>query len=433
MEQVKVTRERVGRAELFGRNLVGILPVAHPGHHCVAVFRSTAPAHGSVVILTPVHPACYIGGSVACKLVTVEITHEILCRAAAERAPRVDVDNQHPLLLGLVLLGVSHGQLHQVGAFPHTVLTSVLSEAAFKIPFLQVIRREKQYLAVKRAGEHEIPFSRLRVPEHIGVAGLAGGGDDRVTRVDGKCLSVVRAVGEALHLAGTGRGVDGYYLILAETGRVVVVNHAAAAEHATQPVRLDCVRLLGPVHQIGRCRVTPCHVLPFRSVGVVLEVEMPQTILVEHAVRVVHPSVERSVVIGRAVFLLVGGVKAVGELHLVPADEITRFARRGAVGLGHHIQQHASLRCVGGEVKRHRVVYAVVGEARKESGGHIAVDKHVDLCIGHALLDRQDKILRRIADAHHRVGRSEREHLDAVVDGRDCQCRCKHGGCDCCS
>ena len=48
---------------------------------------------------------------------------------------------------------------------------------------------------------------------------------------------------------------------------------------------------------------------------------MPNAILVEHTVRVVHPSVFWSVMIDGTILLAVGHVERVGILHVLPAGE----------------------------------------------------------------------------------------------------------------
>ena len=137
----------------------------------------------------------------------------------------------------------------------------------------------------------------------------------------GEGLSVVGAVGEALCLVFASRGVHRHDGALAEASGALVVYNGAAAEDGAPRICLDGVALEGPVHEVGRGGVAPCHVLPLRTVGVVLEVEVPDAVFIEHAVGVVHPSPGRGVVVDGTVLLAVCGVEGVRQLHVFPAGE----------------------------------------------------------------------------------------------------------------
>ena len=71
--------------------------------------------------------------------------------------------------------------------------------------------------------------------------------------------------------------------------------------------------------------MSPCHVLPLRTVGVPLVVEVPHTTasIIKHTIRVVHPSVLRGMVIDGTEVLAVGGVERGGILHLAPANKLS--------------------------------------------------------------------------------------------------------------
>ena len=59
----------------------------------------------------------------------------------------------------------------------------------------------------------------------------------------------------------------------------------------------DGVRLVRPVDEVGGGAVSPRHVAPRGAVRVVLEIEVPLAVEVEHAVGVVHPPVGGRVVV----------------------------------------------------------------------------------------------------------------------------------------
>jgi hypothetical protein len=88
------------------------------------------------MILSVIHPLGYLRLALASKLMSVEITNEILgCRATGWTA-RVDVADEHPLLL----IGATNLHLHQVWAFPNAAMVAILlTERAFVFPIFQVI------------------------------------------------------------------------------------------------------------------------------------------------------------------------------------------------------------------------------------------------------------------------------------------------------
>ena len=72
--------------------------------------------------------------------------------------------------------------------------------------------------------------------------------------------------------------------------------------------------------------MSPVHVAPGASVRIVLVVEVIYPVLVEHPVRVVHPSVGRGMVDCRSPFLSVGRVEFVRQGNVFPADGRCRHA-----------------------------------------------------------------------------------------------------------
>ena len=110
----------------------------------------------------------------------------------------------------------------------------------------------------------------------------------------------------------------------------------------------------------------PCHILPLTAVRIILVVEVPHTILVKHSVGIVHPTIERGVVVDRTEVLAVRGVESVGILHLSPASKLTHSALLAAVSVEFDIQQASTLQFV-----RHIIVYAVNGQLHVEALHHI--------------------------------------------------------------
>ena len=143
----------------------------------------------------------------------------------------------------------------------------------------------------------------------------------------------------------------------------------------------------------------PCHVLPLRPEGVVLEVEVPLTIFVEHTVGVVHPAVGRRVVIGGAVVLGVSQVGGVGIGHVLPAREGAQVAIVAVAAVYMNIKCQLLAVLIGREIKGHEIVDVVYGQTYVE-GAHLLVIGH-QLHVAHlgALLHRQHQEVLARGDA----------------------------------
>ena len=107
--------------------------------------------------------------------------------------------------------------------------------------------------------------------------------------------------------------------------------------------------------------MAPRHILPLRTVRVVLEVEVPHTVLVEHAVRVVHPSVSRCVMIYGAILLAVGGVERVGILHILPTSKACQFAVCAVASVDVDVEREVLLAAEVVYIKRYIIVDVVGG------------------------------------------------------------------------
>src|SRR3712207_2338088 len=115
-----------------------------------------------------------------------------------------------------------------------------------------------------------------------------------------------------------------------EARRVVVIYHGRAAEDRSQGVGFYGLAFVLPMNEVLGGGVCPVHILPHGAVRVVLEVQMPRSVLVEHAVGVVHPAIEGRVMVSGAEAFTVGCVERVGRLELFPHGEIVDGARRSA-------------------------------------------------------------------------------------------------------
>ena len=164
-EESEVAHDGVGRAELLGGNLVGILPVAHPRNGAAATVGSIVEGDSGIVVLAVVHPLGLVWLVLAGELMSVELSDEILCGRTAKGTAGIDVADEHPLLLVSSL----HLHLHQVGTLPHTTVIAVfVSERALILPILQISRRINLHLLT--SSENHVPESSLIIPEDVRIA-----------------------------------------------------------------------------------------------------------------------------------------------------------------------------------------------------------------------------------------------------------------------
>ena len=122
------------------------------------------------------------------------------------------------------------------------------------------------------------------------------------------------------------------------------------------------------MYKVARRGVSPCHVLPLRSVGVPLVVQMPHAVLVEHAVGVVHPSVDGGVVVGGAEVLAVGGVEGVAEFHLLPAYKLADGTLLPTVAVELDVEQRGAL-----QFQRYEIVYTVDSQFHVQPLCHVVL------------------------------------------------------------
>ena len=167
--------------------------------------------------------------------------------------------------------------------------------------------------------EKEVPFLCLFVPDHIRVTGFSFKCDDRVSIVDAEGITIIITISKTLHLTGACGGVKSNDSVFSETGSVVMVNDRTSAEYCSESILSDSDRFVFPVDKVFGNRVSPSHILPFGAVRIHLVIKMPFTVFVKHSVRVVHPTIKRSVVENRTVFeLSIRSVKCIGKNYVFP-------------------------------------------------------------------------------------------------------------------
>ena len=136
---------------------------------------------------------------------------------------------------------------------------------------------------------------------------------------------------------------------------------------------------------------------------------MPHSILVEHAVGVVHPAIYWRVVIERTEVLAVGCVERVGVFDFLPAHKLTQGSLLPAVAVELYVQQAGALQLIG-----HVIVHTVDGQL------HIDALHHLIPCVEYGngrnvfgLLYGQQHVLLVLGYSQHGVllAQQHRRHL----------------------
>ena len=305
----------------------------------------------SIVVLTVIKPLRHLRHRLTSELLAIKVAHKILGSTSTKRTTRIDVTDQHPLVV----------YLKQVWAFPYTTVIAVLlAKRTLVLPFLQILRRIDAHLLT--GCQDKVPGTDILIPEWSWIAEIRHVTccQHRVATVFLECTSTIFRHSHRLHLMMASRSIKGNDL--------VTIRYTRTAEDATQPVGLQSHRLMLPMNQVARCRVPPVHILPLRTIGVILIIEVPHTILIEHTVRIVHPSIERRMMIGRTETLTVGGVEGVGELYILPADELAHSTLLTSVSTKFDIEQTGTLQLV-----RHIIVHPVNGQLHIQSLHHVVL------------------------------------------------------------
>ena len=364
------------------------------------------------MVLAIVHPAGNGGKVVALEGFAVVATHEILRCATAEGTARVDVEDEHVLVLAL------EGQANQVRALPNAVVVAIgKAKTAVVGPVLEVVGAvELHFLA---GGQNHLPLLALGVPEQLGIAEIPGvfRHNYRVAGIFGEAAAIVVTVSNTLGLAVAVGGVHGNDGIAAETCHILFVHNGAAAENGAQIVRSQGNAQVLPVHQILGNGVSPVHVAPEAAVRVVLEEKMPFSVLVHHAVGVVHPApVGREVVSRTVFFLLVGVGQGRGGGHLAPAHIVRRIPAHAAALTHGDVQQDAAAVPLA-QVQRNQVVGFVNSQGNIGLEDHCSIGQNFYNSLLGRLLHREQDVAVVTAHLHHTVGFTQMGNGKALCPG----------------
>ena len=117
-------------------------------------------------------------------------------------------------------------------------------------------------------------FARLRIPDHLVVTTFLVARDYRVASIFCERHSSVGTVRQTLSLCRRCRGINSHDGIPSESRRIVFVHHGTPAEDGAQTVGCDSHGQMLPVDEVMARAVSPVHVAPNRSIGVVLKIQV---------------------------------------------------------------------------------------------------------------------------------------------------------------
>ena len=340
------------------------------------------------MVFSPVHPFRLFRRSITCKALAVKIPDKIFRARTTEVTAGIDIDNQDPFLQ---IRFAGNRQLDEVRAFKLVRLHTVaFAEATHIRPLLQVQRRIETHLFIGR--NHHHPLLVRRIPEDLRVAKIPQTierNNNGILLILRKRTPIIRTVSQALDLsvAVAGRSIESNDGIRSEAGRIQAIDHGTTREDMSHRITGKGNRLRLPVQKVAADRMPPMHITPERAVRIMLIIKMIFPVLIDQAVRVVHPAVSRCMVIERTEGFAIRGIKRIGQLQFLPA----KAARRNTPHLNCRL---TSLR----KTKRNKIIDFRTGKAdihihiRRTAG----IEPHLSLCC--PFFDRQQQILQWLLD-----------------------------------
>ncbi|MBA7694955.1 hypothetical protein ES703_103571 [subsurface metagenome] len=202
----------------------------------------------------------------------VELTNSISCIGGKDdpaRTLRIAINRQFKKFRALVIA------LKPALELPVPEVCRVVEGHAGRV-FMMIVHRQDPVLAGL-------------VPDDLRIA--AGMFNHRVAFVFGEGSPAIITVGNTFSSPGAGPGGDDHLLgARLPTRRVVLVQNPAAGERPVAAfLVVDGNWQLLPMNQVLTDRMSPMHITPVPAIGIVLEVEVPFAVIINHSVTVIVP------------------------------------------------------------------------------------------------------------------------------------------------
>ena len=231
---------------------------------------------------------------------------------SSEITSRIDVHYQCPFLTVQISI---HWKFHHVRTFKLTRLYPVsFSEAAHIVPVLQILRVIETHFFI--GGDNHHPFIFRFIPEHFRITKIfqtISRTQDRVLLIFSKCPSVILAKSKTLDLPVfvTGRSIKSQDTPCSVTRYILLIDNRAARKDMSQCVTGDSWFQMFPMYKVLTDRMSPMHISPFRTVRVILKIQMIFSIFIHQSVGIIHPAIERSMMVNRAELFRIGCIKSI--------------------------------------------------------------------------------------------------------------------------
>ena len=247
------------------------------------------------------------------------------------------------------------------------------------------------------------------------------GCDDGIALVFGESLTIIGTISHTLCLTWSGRGIESHDGPCAKPSCIILVHYSRSAEDRTQPISLKSCRHRCPVYQVTTYGMSPCHILPLRSIGIPLIVEMPFAIFVKHSIGVIHPSIGGCMMIKRSVHFLITHIQRINITHPFPTSKLSNCCRMAWIPIKGDIKQSPLSYLIG-----HKIIHLSCRQAAVEGCYQPVVAHHTHMGHLFTFVNRQQQIFSCRIESHHGMALSQHFNLLRITLQRG-----SYEGCHC--
>ena len=264
------------------------------------------------MIFAPIQPFRDIWLIVTNKLRSIEISCEVLGSTPPEVTSRIYIYYQRPFLTVRIPI---YRKFYHVRTFKLTRLHSVsFSEATHIVPVLQILRIIETHFFIGRNNHN--PFIFRFIPENFRITEVfqtVRRTQNGVLLIFSKCPPVILAKSKTLYLPVfvTGRSIKSQNTPCSVTGYILLIDNRAARKDMSQCVTGNSWFQMFPMHQVFTDRMSPMHISPFRTIRVILKIQMIFSIFIHQPVSIIHPAIKGSMMINRTKLFCIGSIKCI--------------------------------------------------------------------------------------------------------------------------
>ena len=140
--------------------------------------------------------------------------------------------------------------------------------------------------------------------------------------------------------------------------------------------------------------MSPVHIAPHGAIRIILIIQMIFSIFIKHTVGVVHPTIDRSVMIERTEHFSVGIIKRIGKFQFFPAGICHGIAYIGTAVAGMNVESYR-LTFILLQSKRNKIVDTVDSQPNLKTLIGLIIHQYIDSSLGSSLFHRQQKVFLR--------------------------------------